>query len=53
MAMFCLQRYSLLLLRLELALGAQMLITAVPNVKSWVTAQHKESLMLAAGQGRG
>lgn len=28
-----------------------MLIAAVPNVKSWVTAQHKESPMLAAGQG--
>lgn len=51
MAIFCLWRYSLLLLRLELALGAQMLIAAVPNVKSWVTAQHKESPMLAAGQG--
>jgi len=28
-----------------------MPVTAVPNVKSWVTAQHKESLLLAAGQG--
>lgn len=30
-----------------------MFTAATPNSKSWVTAQHKESLMLAAGQGRG
>lgn len=29
-----------------------MLITTEPNVNSWVTEQHKELLMLAAGQGR-
>lgn len=49
---YVLLRCSLLLSRLELAVGAQMLTTTEPNVQNWVTEQHKESRMLAAGQGR-